>query len=507
MKRYCLFFITILLSSAVLAQGVFDAMRYAETPINGTARYMGMAGAFGALGGEAGAISDNPAGLGIYRNSEFAVTAKALVPVTQGSWQTTRQQDDFNFCLNNASFVLSFLNSEKEKGVLASNFGFGYNRLKHFTRSFSLQGASSLNSMTDYMAGFTNGLSEDDLKLTEEYEPFDNENVPWLSVLAYESQLILPGGGNTWHSLLKAGEKSQPFYQAQESGYIDEFAFSYAANVSDKVYLGASFTMQTLDYSLISSYKEVFQDGGSFILTNRFSTSGFGWNFKFGAIVRPTDFMRVGASIHTPTYFTLRDGFKGKSVYDTTIKGSVETPNGQSNYRFTAPLKFQASMAFIIAKSGIISLDYMLADNRGTTRLKHVSSDLFLDTEPFALDNEDIKNFARIAHTVKLGGEYRINKAFSVRAGMALVTPSMSDRAEKFVPLNTIRTDMEYMMDRGSIYGAAGFGYRSTFGFGVDVAYAYRQKIDLFKPYNSTIEPATVKTHYNNILLSLSYKF
>lgn len=32
--------------------------------------------------------------------------------------------------------------------------------------------------MTDYMAGFTNGLSEDDLKLTEEYEPFDNENVP-----------------------------------------------------------------------------------------------------------------------------------------------------------------------------------------------------------------------------------------------------------------------------------------------------------------------------------------
>ena len=164
-------------------------------------------------------------------------------------------------------------------------------------------------------------------------------------------------------------------------------------------------------------------------------------------------------------------------------------------------------MAFIIAKSGIISLDYMLADNRGTTRLKHVSSDLFLDTEPFALDNEDIKNFARIAHTVKLGGEYRINKAFSVRAGMALVTPSMSDRAEKFVPLNTIRTDMEYMMDRGSIYGAAGFGYRSTFGFGVDVAYAYRQKIDLFKPYNSTIEPATVKTHYNNILLSLSYKF
>ncbi len=44
--------------------------------------------------------------------------------------------------------------------------------------------------MTDYMAGFTNGLSEDDLKLTEEYEPFDNENVPWLSILAYELQLI-----------------------------------------------------------------------------------------------------------------------------------------------------------------------------------------------------------------------------------------------------------------------------------------------------------------------------
>ena len=509
MKR--LFFCTILsLSvSAIFAQGVFDAMRYVETPINGTARYMSMAGAFGALGGDASAISDNPAGLGIYRNSEFALSAKALIPVTQGTWASTREIEDFNFCLNNASFVLSFLNSEKEKGLIASNISFGYNRLKHFTRSFSLAGETSLNSMTDYMAEFTNGLSEAELKLTDDYEPFDNVNVPWISVLAYESGLIKPGDGTQWSSLLNNNEKSTPYYQAQESGYLDEFAFSYAANISDLVYLGASFTMQSLEYSLISNYKETFQGGGDFTLKNYFATSGFGWNFKFGAIVRPTDFLRLGVSIHTPTYFKMRDNFGGKSTYNTTLLGSTETPDGQSTYRFTSPLKFQASAAFIIAKSGIVSLDYMLTDYRGTTSLKASSSDIYLDSEPFALDNEYIKNFAQITHTIKLGGEYRINSAFSVRAGAAYVTPSMSAQSVKYMALiNTIRTDLEYMIDRGSIYGTAGFGYRSTVGFGIDLAYAYRQKLDLFMPYQSeTLLAATIKTHYHNILLSLSYKF
>ena len=38
-------------SSMLFSQGVVDALKYSQQDIRGTARYMGMAGAFGALGG------------------------------------------------------------------------------------------------------------------------------------------------------------------------------------------------------------------------------------------------------------------------------------------------------------------------------------------------------------------------------------------------------------------------------------------------------------------------
>ena len=47
-----------------------DAYKMSQTDLNGTARYLGMSGAFGALGGDISSMSTNPAGLGIYRSSE-----------------------------------------------------------------------------------------------------------------------------------------------------------------------------------------------------------------------------------------------------------------------------------------------------------------------------------------------------------------------------------------------------------------------------------------------------
>ena len=41
--------------------------RLAEPDLIGTARYVGLAGAMTAVGGDPTAIQDNPAGLGIYR--------------------------------------------------------------------------------------------------------------------------------------------------------------------------------------------------------------------------------------------------------------------------------------------------------------------------------------------------------------------------------------------------------------------------------------------------------
>ena len=66
--RYGLALAALCSSSMLFSQGVVDALKYSQQDIRGTARYMGMAGAFGALGGDITTLSQNPAGIGVYRN-------------------------------------------------------------------------------------------------------------------------------------------------------------------------------------------------------------------------------------------------------------------------------------------------------------------------------------------------------------------------------------------------------------------------------------------------------
>lgn len=70
--RYGLALAALCSSSMLFSQGVVDALKYSQQDIRGTARYMGMAGAFGALGGDITTLSQNPAGIGVYRNSEYS---------------------------------------------------------------------------------------------------------------------------------------------------------------------------------------------------------------------------------------------------------------------------------------------------------------------------------------------------------------------------------------------------------------------------------------------------
>ena len=75
MKRY-IFPLTIFLmiSCNVFAQSHLDAYRFSQQDYEGTARFTSMGGAFGALGGDFTSLSLNPAGVGVYRSSEFTIT-------------------------------------------------------------------------------------------------------------------------------------------------------------------------------------------------------------------------------------------------------------------------------------------------------------------------------------------------------------------------------------------------------------------------------------------------
>ena len=508
MKRYSLFLATLVAAVSLQAQGVFDVMRYTGTDIMGTARYMSMAGAFGALGGDVSAVIDNPAGLGIYRMAEATLTADVTATKAQTAWGTDASALKANFALNNAAFVWSFIDREQTKGWVANNIGFTYNRLKNFNRTTLAVDAMAQHSMTNFMADFTAGIEES--ALLAENKPYDNVDIPYLSELAYQGYLINPDtltAGNKWYSLLDANEKSQANYKAVENGYVDEFSFAYGANISNVFYWGASFNLQTISYSVQSLYGEKFEKGGEFTLRNTLKTSGAGYNFKFGFIVRPASWLRLGFSVHTPTYYTLSDYHYATMDYNiaTDKKGNLETPVAKAYYKMQSPMRLQASAAFVFGKSALVSFDYQFT-NYKQTKIAQDQTQLSVD-DAYADVMTDINDYVSNGHLFKLGAEYRITEGFSVRAGAAYRMPHVSDDAVKNVPLNTTRTDMEYFADKGMCYGSLGLGYRGRKGFGFDLAYAYRLQRDSFRPYPDSATEAIVKSHAHNAVLTLSYKF
>ena len=60
--------------TALSAQNLEDVLRYSTEDLNGSARYQALGGAFGALGGDLSAITNNPAGSSVFALNEAGGT-------------------------------------------------------------------------------------------------------------------------------------------------------------------------------------------------------------------------------------------------------------------------------------------------------------------------------------------------------------------------------------------------------------------------------------------------
>lgn len=519
MKKYFITLSILFCASLVNAQSEFEAIKFAQTDIIGTARYMSMAGAFGALGGESSALRDNPAGLGIYRRSELNGTLGFNIQNTDANWLGKNSSNDsYRLTGNNMALILAgqtWRGQTGKDGLVQSNFSFTYNRIKDFNRNVTIRGGASSSSMTNFLADFTNGFEEKALKSTSSYEPFDNENVPWLSIMAYEGYLInsVPTTGTTpstsWTSMLGSGQSVSPSYKLNERGRVDEYSFGWGGNFSNFFYLGATLNYQTVDYSATTTYSEDYSSG-YFDLSNTIRTKGSGFNLRVGGILQPADYMRVGVSFQTPTIMALHDYMTTRLDYSTN-SGWIKAPDADMEYQLQGPLQLNASTAFIFGRKGLLSLEYDVTSYTGT-RLRNTNS----DADEFYNENQGVKSNFKNSATLKIGGEYRVTDNFALRAGFANVSAITKSDAVKAIRLNTVRTDTEFFGHDGTNYFTAGFGYRESDWY-LDFAYVNKQVKEFFVPYNSTaiasanqnlaVTPATITNKINNIVVTLGFRF
>ena len=100
--------LTVLVSVSAGAQSVYDATNIASKDLSGTARFVGMGGAMGALGGDISTIGTNPAGIGIYRSNDIMTSfgySSTGVESKYGGQAFNMDKNRWNF--DNAGVVFS----------------------------------------------------------------------------------------------------------------------------------------------------------------------------------------------------------------------------------------------------------------------------------------------------------------------------------------------------------------------------------------------------------------
>lgn len=408
---------TLLLSTS--AQTAVDALRYSRLFIGGTARYMAMGGAYGAVGADFTVLSTNPAGIGLYRSSEFTITPSIYSGGTESAYMGNLYNDyRANFNLGNAGliFTRAFPSSEKQAGWRNIQFGLGINRLQDFNNRMYISGFNTDNSLLDVYSTYATDNSipfdqiEDDLDYMYAYDL----NPAWWTYL-----MDLDGSGSPSsyvNPVLNPGTYQTLQYQSW--GSMNEFVFTMGGNFNDILYLGGTFSIPWIRYFEEASYSEEYTDPGNDISRmyriTELETKGSGFNFKFGVLVRPVDWLRIGGAIHTPTFYNNMKDYN--RVYmssefktlDTAGYSSYNKDNVWSKYyELTTPLKAMGNIAFIIAPHGLISADYEYID---------YSNARFNRTPSWV--NEDIQTGYKSTHNIRIGTEWRYN-IFSFRAGYA----------------------------------------------------------------------------------------
>ena len=524
------------------AQYSFDVLQVSQTELRGTSRFQSMAGAFGALGGDLSVLTQNPGGIGVYRSSDLGITLSLDFNSTKAGVNTLNET---KFNVNNIGYVGAIrLDSESVPNL---NFGFTYNRLQSFNRHYMGGVANIPTSMSNYIADmFVNvpGYTADDLYWLDDFNPyFDYPYAPWAAVTTFDMKTNNGGyvgiinDNGSMQGLYGDGTTGSAYYEVDERGHADEYNIAFGGNVANKLYFGLDIGILDLDYRSYQAYEEslnnayimaddedlfasdIVSDGtrADWGLYNYMHREGTGVNCKLGLIWRPTQALRIGAAVHTPTYYDMRDTYMVESVLNAyqndaalyrASKSSNDGYDYSSTYTIKTPWHFIGSMAGVIGTSGIISLDYEYVANE-TMRIGDDRNNDYPDV------TDDVKTYFKPSHIIRLGGEYRLNPNWSLRAGYSYKTTQVEKGVDDYdYNINTSTTNPTYQYDNTVQNITCGVGYRNK-AFYADVAYVHKIResvYNAFSPINDNYgyEPnvsADVKDNNNRISLTLGMRF
>ncbi len=417
-----------MLCAIASAQNINDVLRYSNEDLQGSARFQSMAGAFGALGGDLSALNVNPAGAAVFKNSQFGFSGTNYNRNNDASYFDGFNNTKLNSLeFNQVGGVIVFNNKDESpwrKLTLAVN----YDLAKNFDNEFFVSG-NSTQGIDNYFLDFAQGvpfgsiLLQDGELLEEAYLDIGAQQgfADQQAFLGYYGGIIDPvdetdDNNTAYISNSNYSTVNQEFLR-RTTGYNSKFVVNGAAQYGENLYLGASLNFHTILYN---KYDELTEGGFDPTSPNQFTTfdnylrtEGNGFSFSLGAIGKLNEFIRLGASYQSPTWYRLTDDLAQRVNSDFADEDinfiNFDVVNLFEAYNVKTPGKLTGSLALVFGKNGLLSFDYGYQD-MSSAKLRPESD------ASFATVNNEIANTLGQVSSFRLGGEYRIQR-FSLRGG------------------------------------------------------------------------------------------
>jgi long-subunit fatty acid transport protein len=485
MKKIVIATVLAALCLDLAAQNEVDALRFSQTDLPVTGRSLGMGGAFGAVGADQSNLFTNPAGLGGYRRRNFDISFGLHDVVSNASYMgTVNEQARTRFNLN--SIGITGHQTIENSAWKAVNFGFAHSKTNNFYQNLTIGGNSNGTTLMDQFASQAAGIHPDDIM---DLRPFG-------AGLAYQTYAIDPVDtlGTSYYANSYTGDIRQN-KNIQRTGVQSETAFGLGANYNDMLWLGMSINFSSVRFREFSNLSERFDNDAANYLSSlnyreNLYSDGTGVGIKLGAVVLPTDWLRVGAAFHSATRITITETYTAdmNTVERSGLSWSQDSPSLVTEYSLRTPARYMANLAFILSKQAVLAVDY---DYAAYNKMK--MNGLRNNTYNYVPENEVISTVYKGTHRVRAGVEYRVAEAVRLRAGAIYQqSPFVSGVGAVTTPKMTY---------------TGGIGYFSDY-FTIDLGFAYSHNKESYYLYSpALVDAANIKNNRYMGILSVGMRY
>ncbi|MBP6411423.1 MAG: hypothetical protein KA313_10010 [Pseudarcicella sp.] len=486
-----------------------------QSTVNGSARMQGIGGNHTAIGAELSNCIGNPAGLGQYTRSQIVLTPGFDIIESESDFlQKNSSSNKNNFNIANLGIVFSSKRDYKDEW--RGTWALGYNRLESFHKNIKFSGLNDTynNNILDHFVETVNQGIDKNKSIDANINSFNDDLFDFPDLYSRKSAhfwslLVSPNIENGVLGVLKSERSNttnQDFSYFSE-GKSSQFSISYGGSKNEKLYLGFTLGIPNISYTSKIIYKEKYIENtavSDMSETKDYNATASGLNLTVGAIYKPSEKIRFGASLHSGSIMSIEEtisssitnnidpnkngipvldeaiferlkqnmsqkGFKYKLVNDQYFITKVPKNFNKAainEFTYCTPYKANFGMAFFFGKKGFISGDVEYT-NFGNTSFETDNSE---ENEDLAYELEDATQFNKEYFTsilnYKVGAEYKFGDIIT-RAGFNYQEEPFTDKAK---------------ISRAITSYSLGLGYRND-DFFIDIAGIHTNGKDFYRPY------------------------